>query len=155
MPNFFKPSMVDSKDYMEGLGIENPEAGKIDNSPGFMQKAFQTLITAGLEAAGGPAGKAVGEMFASSMNGEEMPQPGITPQQKPMAAGPMDYLQQGPLADTSTMTAGYDTGNTRAIYDKDGNLVKQPYGGAVIGNKWNIPQQFPVPIMDYVGRNTA
>ena len=48
MPNFFKPSMVDSKDYMEGLGIENPEAGKIDNSPGFMQKALQTLVSIGL-----------------------------------------------------------------------------------------------------------
>jgi hypothetical protein len=153
--NYFKPSMLDDEDLLKGLGHKNPPAGEIDNSPSLVGQIAQAALTAGATAIGGSAGAAVAKGINENYNNSlKMPAAGATPQQQ-MAAGPMSYLQKGPLADTSTMTAGYDTGDTRAIYDKDGNLVKQPYGGAVIGNKWNIPSQFPVPFMDFVGKNTG
>ena len=143
MANYFNPSMIDNEDLMKKLSIKNPEAQAIDNSPGFMEKAIQTLITTGMEAVGGPMGKAVGESFASSMNGEKMPGPGQVAQQE-MVAGPMNYLQQGPLADTSNNVAMLgDNGNVRPRYDKDGKLIPQRTGGVV-------PFAY-TPIMDYQG----
>ena len=135
--------MIDNEDLMKKLSIKNPEAQAIDNSPGFLETAIQGLITTGLEAAGGPMGKAVGESFASSMNGEKMPGPGQVAQQE-MVAGPMNYLQQGPLADTSNRVAMLgDNGNVRPRYDKDGKLIPQRTSGYV-------PFDY-TPIMDYQG----
>ena len=149
MANYFNPSMIDNEDLMKKLSIKNPEAQAIDNSPGFLETAIQGLITTGLEAAGGPMGKAVGESFASSMNGEKMPGPGQVAQQE-MVAGPMNYVQQGPLADTSQQEIAHnrvamlgDNGNVRPRYDKDGKLIPQRTSGYV-------PFDY-TPIMDYQG----
>jgi hypothetical protein len=50
---------------------------------------------------------------------------------------------QGPLS------AGFDRGNTRPIYDKNGRLIQQrPF----LGDKQS---HIPIPIMDYVGNRTA
>ena len=46
--------------------------------------------------------------------------------------------------------AGFDGGNRRPIYDRNGGLVPQR---PVIGEKFKMPA--PVPIMDYVGSQTA
>ena len=60
------------------------------------------------------------------------------------------YGRQGPMG--NPRLAGFDPGNRRPIYDRNGKLVPQR---PVLGNKWNLPRDIPVPSMDYVGSRTA
>jgi hypothetical protein len=46
-------------------------------------------------------------------------------------------------------TAGFDPGNRRPIYDRNGNLVPQR---PVLGDRNST---VPIPLMDYVGNRTA
>ena len=48
------------------------------------------------------------------------------------------------------LSAGFDGGNRRPIYDRNGGLVRQR---PVIGEKFKMP--VPVPFMDYKGSRTA
>ena len=71
-----------------------------------------------------------------------IPLPKATWQTKPPWQGDAPWLTGGPLA-------GFDRGNTRPIYDKNGRLIQQrPF----LGDKQS---HIPIPIMDYVGNRTA
>ena len=61
--------------------------------------------------------------------------------------------QEGPPT-MIPLAAGFDPGNRRPIYDKNGRLIQQRpiLGGPILGDKQS---HIPVPIMDYVGNRTA
>ena len=66
------------------------------------------------------------------------------PVTQPEATPELEMIQMGP------MSAGYDFGNRRPIYDRNGNLVPQR---PVLRDSGS--STVPVPIMDYTGNMTA
>jgi len=81
MPNYFNPSMVDDEDILAGLKIDNPEAGKIDNSPGLAANVLQAFLKAGATAAGGPAGAAAADAVSESYNASKAMPSVVMPEQ--------------------------------------------------------------------------
>tara|TARA_R110002167_G_scaffold86635_1_gene234430 strand:+ start:44 stop:562 length:519 start_codon:yes stop_codon:yes gene_type:complete len=76
---------------------------------------------------------------------------GQLPRPNPWNGKPFPKGQE-PTMIPMNQTAGFDPGNRRPIYDRNGKLVPQR---PVLGNKWNLPRDIPVPSMDYVGSRTA